>query len=290
MGDVKEQRELESIRMKRNANPKELFSQITAKEIKYRGKTSALIEKNKLINIILRAPDEYAQTIHTTRQLTKNEIPPREPTVKELRTAMYKYYQAKRSTKSTDQYNNEMSLYTGDNSDRSGETKKRWSNNKKSLRNNPMETRECYGCGKKGHIKRDCPSIRKKTTGRNTGNRSTLECPYCKKKGHKESDYWKKHPHKTPAWAQRKNKDSEIAGFAIDREISFMSVSDTIPVATVNEDEVQYGHESTKEDENSEESSEVGPSINWDLAKSIPEFQKTYQDEEGRQAKHDQEV
>ena len=65
MGDTEQQREIKAIYMKRNVNPKVLFSQITAIENKYRGKTSALTEKNKLTNIILRAPDEYAQTIHT---------------------------------------------------------------------------------------------------------------------------------------------------------------------------------------------------------------------------------
>ena len=85
IGDMEQQRELEAICMKRNANPKVLFSQITAIKNKYRGRTSALTEKNKLTNIILRAPEEYyAQTIHTARQLTNGGNLPREPTVKEL--------------------------------------------------------------------------------------------------------------------------------------------------------------------------------------------------------------
>ena len=96
MGDAEQQKELESIQMYRHANPKELFSQITAIENKYRGRASELSEKSKLTNVILRSPDEYAQTIQTTRQLTKAESPPREPTIKELRTAMYDYYQTRR--------------------------------------------------------------------------------------------------------------------------------------------------------------------------------------------------
>ena len=91
MGDAEQQRELEAIQMKRNANPKELFSQIPAIENKYRGWMSALTEKSKLTNIILRSLDEYAQTIHTARQHTKTEIPPRELTVKELWNAMYEF-------------------------------------------------------------------------------------------------------------------------------------------------------------------------------------------------------
>ena len=169
-----------------------------------------------------------------------------------------------------------MSLYTGDKSDGSVGSKKRWSNNKKSLRNNPREIRQCYGCGKVGHIKRDCRSTSNKRAGAaHNSNRSTVDCQHCKKKGHRESDCWKKYPHKKPAWAQLKNKDSEIAGFAIDRETAFMSISDSIPVETVQEDEFQYNHESTEEDKKSDESSEVKPSINWDLDKMIPEFWKT---------------
>ena len=70
--------------MKRYANPKELFSQITAIENKYKRRASALTEKSKLTNIILKAPEMYQVTIQTTRQLTKRENPPREPTLKEL--------------------------------------------------------------------------------------------------------------------------------------------------------------------------------------------------------------
>ena len=143
--------------------------------------TSALTKKNKLTDIILRASDKYAQTIQTTRQLTKNEIPPREPAVKELRKAMYDYYQARRSARGRDQYNYDMSLYTGDDSDGSVRSKKRWNNKKKSLRNNPRDKRECYGCGWKGHIKRDCRSIGNKKAGL---ARRTGKCFHCNKPGH----------------------------------------------------------------------------------------------------------
>ena len=52
------ERELEAIHMKRNANPKMLFSQITEIKNKYRGRMSALTQKNKLTNSILQAPEE----------------------------------------------------------------------------------------------------------------------------------------------------------------------------------------------------------------------------------------
>ena len=92
MGEAEQQRELEAIHMKRTANPKILFSQITAIENKYWGRKSALTENNKLTTIILRAPEDYAQTIHTARQRAKGGDPPREPTIKELQTAIYGYF------------------------------------------------------------------------------------------------------------------------------------------------------------------------------------------------------
>ena len=85
-----------------------------------------------------------------------------------------------------------------------------------------------------------------------------MDYQHCKKKGHRESKCWEK----------PKNKDSEIEGFTIDGETAFMSVSDSIPMETVQEEEVKYNQEITKEDKdkdkNSGKSSEVEPSIDWD--------------------------
>ena len=92
---------------------------------------------------------------------------------------MYDYYRARRP-RGRDRHNHEMLLYTGDDSDGSGGSRKRWSNKKKSLRNNPRDSRECYGCGKKGHIKRDCRSTGNKKAG---FARRTGKCSYCDKSG-----------------------------------------------------------------------------------------------------------
>ena len=170
--------------------------------------------------------------------------------MKELQTAMYDYYQAIRSARERDQYNHEMPLYIGDNSDGSVGSKKRWSNNKKSLRNNPREKREYYGCGKKGHIKHDCRSTSNKKAG---SARRSMDCNHCKKKGYQESKCWRKHPEKTPIWLQKKNKDNEIAGFAIDGETAFMSLSDVILVETVNKEDSQYTHEISDDEEDNAE-------------------------------------
>ena len=322
MGDAEQQKELESIRMHRHANPKELFSQITAIENKYRGRASELSEKSKLTNVILRSPDEYAQTIQTTRQLTKAESPQREPTIKELRTAMYDYYCTRRPRgrdhgEGRNRHHHEMSLYTGDDSDGSTGSRKRWSNKKKSVRNSPRDNRECYGCGKKGHIKRDCKSGR---AGRGGGSRKSAfgKCSHCDKPGHQEADCWKKHPEKTPDWIKQKNK--EMAGMMLDGETAFISISGSIPVETVQEEETINTNESDSENEDSDSEPDDGDSmpklvaksgdndessidsdedpeepedqddINWDPEEAIPEFRETYQDQGGRQARQIQEA
>ena len=91
MGDAEQQKELGNISMRKYENPKMLFSQITSVENKYKGRASVLTEKAKLTNVILRSSRLYQTTIQTTRQLTKKEIPPREPTVEELRRDMYDF-------------------------------------------------------------------------------------------------------------------------------------------------------------------------------------------------------
>ena len=71
-----------------------------------------------------------------------------------------------------------MSLYAGDNSDGVSTSSKKKSSKWKSRRKNgnankKKETRECYGCGKKGHIKRDYRSICYKTAGGSISNKIT---------------------------------------------------------------------------------------------------------------------
>ena len=145
MGDAEQQKELEAIRMKKYENPKMLFSQITSIENKYKGRASALTEKAKLTNVILRSPRMYQVTIQTTQQLTKREIPPREPTVRELRKDMYDLWRATVEPYNREQqgksHHQEMLLYTGDDSDGSIDSQKKWNNKKKSRRNNPQENR-----------------------------------------------------------------------------------------------------------------------------------------------------
>ena len=120
--------------------------------------------------------------------------------------------------------------------------------------------------------------LQESRSGSQNSNMSTLDCHHCKKNGHRESECCKKHPNKTPAWLQQKNKDSAIAGFAINGETAFMSLSDVISIETVNEDDTQYNHENAANEEdndkNSEEGLEVEP-INWDSNELISEFRKT---------------
>ena len=147
-------------------------------------------------------------------------------------------------------HHQEMSLYTGDDSDGSVDSQKKWSNNKKSRRNNPQEIRRCYGCGKKGHIKRDCKQEKSSKPG-------DKDCSHCHKKGHSEASCWKKNPKLAPKWYQGRS-NQEIAGIVLDGETAFMSTQASIPVETVNESEGLNTHESSFDDSDSDEDS-VGP-------------------------------
>ena len=276
-----------------------LFSQITSVENKYKGRASALTEKAKLTNVILRSPRLYQTTIQTTHQLTKREIPPREPTVEELRRDMYDFWRAtvepyaKGKGKS---HHQEMSLYTGDDSDGSVDSQKKWSNKKKSRRNNPQEARRCYGCGKKGHIKRDCKQKKSFKSG-------DKDCSHCHKKGHSESSCWKKHPNLAPDWVKRKS-NREIAGIALDEEIAFMSTNAPIPVETINESKSTTRHESSSAEDSDDESEDDMPPLvprnmedsddedsdeEVEEAGPFPAFAKTYRTKVGQDLKAEQE-
>ena len=148
-------------------------------------------------------------------------------------------------------HHQEMSLYTGDDSDGSSDSQKKWSNKKKSRRNNPQDARRCYGCGKKGHIKRDCRSggQQKKL---HTSQPGSKPCSYCHKKGHSVVSCWKKNPKMVPEWHQKSNQ--EIAGIALEGETAFMSIQASIPVETINEDKSLHEQEDSDSDDDS-----VGP-------------------------------
>ena len=125
-------------------------------------------------------------------------------------------------------HHQEMSLYTGDDSDESVDSQKKWSNKKKSRRNNPQENRRCYGCGKKGHIKRDCGQQKK------SSKPGGKPCSHCHKKGHSEASCWKKNPKLAPKWYKGRS-NQEIDGIVLDGETAFMSTQASIPVETINE-------------------------------------------------------
>ena len=146
----------------------------------------------------------------------------------------------------------EMSLYTGDDSDGSVDSQKKWSNKKKSRRNNPQESRRCYGCGKKGHIKRDCKQKKSSKPG-------DKDCSHCHKKGHSEASCWKKNPKLAPEWYQRRS-NQEIAGIVLDGETAFMSTQASIPVETINESKSTTRHENSS-DEDSDDDSDGPPPL-----------------------------
>jgi hypothetical protein len=221
MGQVDQRRELEAIHMGKFDNPKTLFSQITTIENKYRGRCSALTDTEKLCTIVCRAPSWYQQTIHTARtiQISKDG---KEPSLKDLRKQMYDYYKASRTARKKNGGRTELNLYAGDDDSDSREERTTQRHHTKGKKKPKRNQQTCYKCGKTGHIKRDCPVMRTK---------SSLQCGHCGKKGHNDGDCWKKHPDKKPKWLKNKedNNDSdsdEVAGIVVDGELTFAVIND----------------------------------------------------------------
>ena len=73
---------------------------------------------------------------------------------------------------------------------------------------------KCYGCGKAGHMQRDCPE--KKWTGRYNG-----KCRECGGNGHKLEDFWEHEQNsKTgPHYWKSKRQRKETAGADIEHKI-----------------------------------------------------------------------
>ena len=65
MGETEQQREIKAVHMRKRANPKTLSNNSHRKQIQRNN--FALTDHKKLITVILIAPREYAQTIHTAR-------------------------------------------------------------------------------------------------------------------------------------------------------------------------------------------------------------------------------
>eukprot|EP00536_Pseudo-nitzschia_multiseries_P017246 jgi/Psemu1/70134/estExt_Genemark1.C_14500006 len=98
--------ELNLISMRKNDNPKTLFSQITAIERKWRARgVSDLTELDKKVIVYCNAPRRYAETLVTCRAVYGD------PSLKELRSWMYDSYRMSqiRSTAGRDDADSEDS-------------------------------------------------------------------------------------------------------------------------------------------------------------------------------------
>jgi hypothetical protein len=94
MCEVEQKKDLANIRMKPTESPTTLFLQIQRIENKYRGRVSALSERDKLTTIIQRAPAKYGMAIHMClRDAAKLGM---DPSLKDLRKEMYEYYRTLR--------------------------------------------------------------------------------------------------------------------------------------------------------------------------------------------------
>jgi hypothetical protein len=100
-----------------------------------------------------------------------------------------------------------------------------------------------YECGKTGHRSAKCPNKKKKGWTEKAGaatdasiKRTKSKCSHYGKTGHKEEDWWKKHPHKVPSrWS------TEASGTFLDEELLMCHIAqDKIPYVTQGIEEAYY--------------------------------------------------
>jgi len=160
MGLVEQHIELSEISMKATECPNTLFSQIAMITQKYKGSASTLSNTEKVAAIIRKAPKDYQTIILSIRNQAKRTAKDNtaEPTLKQLQKGLNDLYKAFNGMED-DWKSQEVTMFTKE----GGNDSRRRTNNKSKLR--------CYGCGKQGHLKREC-------------EKKNNKCSNCGKKGH----------------------------------------------------------------------------------------------------------
>ena len=171
--------DLRKLRLPRTKDPKTLRDAIAAIEVQYE---IPLTETRKTAVVLRAGASENSSvmaTLGTVMQLTNQ----RDPTSAEYITEMHKQFRIEKVKAEGEK-----------------KTKKKSDEDENGLKTALGEvgafTAKCYGCGKTGHKKADCPS--KKGGGKQgkkeSPNNMQGSCNHCGFKGHKEAQCWKLHP------------------------------------------------------------------------------------------------
>ena len=190
MAELELDEDLRKITLSRKKDPKDLLAEISAIEIKFGIKISAV---KKAASILRAGQRDYAQvmTITCTIMLATHK---REATPEELVDSMHKQWRIQgnkeRTSKKVEDDGHETALADV---------------NENGAR--------CYECGSPHHKRNQCPHRKKGGRGGNKGGGNHNNgrngkpkgkkfkgvCNHCGKSGHEEKDCWKKHPDKIPA-------------------------------------------------------------------------------------------
>ena len=197
IGTAQQLSELMKLNLGSNENPKKLGGRMARIMNKYRNK----IDENQKVAVVMKcAGKQYADVILQESAKIKREKS-RAATANELIKAMTLKFRIMHGGNSMDEADDAMEAALASDS-----------------RNHFRGV--CYGCGKTGHKKADCPY------NKSNGD-SNIRCNICRRKGHKAADCWEKeeNAHKRPAnWFLRTKKESESLGASVEVLLPLTSV------------------------------------------------------------------
>lgn len=168
--EVQFRMEYHKIRMKENESPRLFFERLAAVEAKFNYKPT---EAERLAQVFIGAENKYS-TVLTSVEIAKCG----KAKLEDFRVQMMSQYRKENVTDKKDDDNiDELALASS-------------------------SDLECYNCKGRGHMARNCPHPRKKSTHKNNKQRKSRgACWTCDMKGHKQEDCWylEKNKDKRPA-------------------------------------------------------------------------------------------
>lgn len=180
---VELRRALGQLRLRSSENPAELFEQIAAIQNRY---AADAVPETELISVVLSvAPEKYQSFLASEQRRKSTDL-----TLDDLASAMDQLWRQS-SVKMESENEISLSSFTG----------------------------TCFGCGKQGHKRSECPS-----------KGEVPKCAHCGKNGHVEAKCWLKDSNEKPQWLIEMVRKEIEASKKEPREVTAVAISSEVDV------------------------------------------------------------